>query len=84
MGCRCASRFTAPATQTVPKIENRTKCSIVVPPLSSAAVPRASSPQIVLARCRRYDFNATISAVTTRFAIASGSKNFQPKAMSWS
>src|SRR5439155_13970390 len=28
IGCRCTSRFTAPATQTAPKIKNRTRCSI--------------------------------------------------------
>src|SRR5882762_1788418 len=35
MGCRCASRFTAPATETAPKVRNKIRCRLMKSALSS-------------------------------------------------
>ena len=74
MGWFCASRLTAPATQIAPKTRNRTKCSIL----------NCSTLQSEIYNLKFHERYATTKAVITRFAIASGNRNFHPKAISWS
>src|SRR5438270_5968315 len=85
IGWLCTSRLIAPATQIAPNTENKIKCNMnqfSVPVLGSQVF--SISTENGNLRTSRQAVNATTNAVITRFATASGNKNFHPKAISWS
>jgi hypothetical protein len=46
--------------------------------------PITKLPNYKITKLQNQGFNATTNAVTTKFAIATGNKNFHPKAINWS
>ena len=76
MGCFCTSRLIAAPTHTAPKMKNRDK-------MHDYHFPGTDGPPGQISERLPY-FSATTKAVTRMFAIASGNRNFQPKAINWS